>query len=102
MNKKGAWTRTNHVWKVSGYLQLCSPTKRNKAHSLYTNHVHVRQRKKDAQEAFSFCSPAKQRDVQAGKPEADTDEFRTDENMVPEHLTALNNIYLFSFEGLHL
>lgn len=51
---------------------------------------------------FSVSSLAKEKDIQTGKLEADTHEFRTDENMVPEHLTALNNIYLFRSGGLHL
>lgn len=51
------------------------------------------------QDAFSFYSPAKERNVEAGKLKA---EFRTDENVVPEHLTALHTINLFRFDGLHL
>lgn len=40
---------------------------------------------------FFFCSPAKERDLEAAKLETNADEFRTDKNMVPGHLTALKN-----------
>lgn len=70
-------------------------SQQDKPWGLHTNPVLVRESRK-LHKDFS-CPLVKDRGIQAGKLEADTDE-----NMAPGHSSLLKNIYLFKSGGLSL